>query len=149
MSAPAINTDATAFTQPTAVCRSLGVRYSCLTRERVEARYTVTSLHLQPAELLHGGVNCLIGEEVASMAAWLNAPPGYGAVGTHITLNHVASAVEGDAVVVTARPLHIGATTQLWEIKAEKEVSGGTGRKLLSIGDMQAFVKQPRQNSKL
>lgn len=133
----------------TAPCRLLGVRFTHLSTERVEARYTVTADHLQPASLLHGGVNALVGEEVASTAASLNVPLGHSVVGTRITLNHIRSAVVGDVVTVAAVPIHLGKQTHLWEIRAEKESAGGGEKKLLSIGDMQAFVKQQRNHSKL
>ena len=134
---------------PTAPCRLLGVRFTQVSPQRVQAQYTVTEDHLQPASILHGGVNALIGEEVASTGAGLNAPPHQTVVGTRITLNHIRSAVEGDEVTVTAVPVHLGKQIQLWEIRVEKLGKEGGENKLLSIGDMQAFVRQRANNSKL
>ena len=131
---------------PSAAARFLGVRFTHISPQRIQATFTVTPDHLQPAHLLHGGVMALIGEEVASVAAQLNAPPGHSVVGSRLTLNHLSSAVEGDVVHVTATPLHVGRKTHLWTIRVEKEQSGtGESRRLLSTGDMQAFVKQQQQ----
>ena len=153
---PSPNMSTTAHSQPatftpttTAPLRLLGVRITHASRERVEARYTVTADHLQPASLLHGGVNALVGEDAASTAAMLNAAPGCSVVGTRITLNHVGSAVEGDEIIVAATPTHIGRQLHLWRLTVEKESKQGGERKLLSTGDMQAFVLQPRNQSKL
>ena len=134
---------------PSGPCRLLGVRLTLVSPQRVEAQYTITADHLQPAGLLHGGVTALVSEEVASTAAALNVPSGHSVVGSRITLNHLRSAVAGDVVTVAATPVHIGRMTHLWQVRAEKQGKEGGDSQLLSIGDMAAFVIQPRTRSKL
>ena len=135
---------------PSASLQLLGVRLTLLTPSAVEARFTVSPAHLQPHRLLHGGVSALIAEEVASIAGQLNAAQrgGGAVVGTRIMLNHVGSAAEGDEVVVTAVPVHCGRQMHLYGIRVEKEGKSGE-RKLLSVGEMNAFVKEDRNQSKL
>ena len=44
--------------------------------------------------------------------------PGQGVVGIEINANHLAGVREG-IVTGTARPLHVGRSTQVWEIRIE------------------------------
>jgi uncharacterized protein (TIGR00369 family) len=76
---------------------------------------------LQPYGLLHGGASVLLAETLGSMAANLCLEPGEGqAVGIEINANHLRAMTEG-AVTGTARPLHVGRGTQVWEIRIEDE----------------------------
>jgi len=77
----------------------------------------------QPAGLLHGGASVVLAETLGSIAAYLVVNPElYSCVGLDINANHLRAVKEG-IVTGTARPIHIGATTQVWsiEIKDEKD----------------------------
>ena len=69
----------------------------------------------QPYGLLHGGVSVVLAETLGSMAAVLACPPGHRAVGLDINANHLRAVTSG-WVTGTARPVHIGRTTQVWQI---------------------------------
>ena len=77
---------------------------------------------LQPYGLLHGGASVLLAETLASMAAnlCLEDPAAGPAVGLEINANHLRAKTEG-MVTGTARPLHVGRSTQVWEIRIEDE----------------------------
>ena len=76
---------------------------------------------LQPYGLLHGGASVLLAETLGSMAANLCLEPGTGqAVGVEINANHLRAKTEG-VVTGTARPLHVGRSTQVWDIRIEDE----------------------------
>lgn len=71
----------------------------------------------QPYGRLHGGANVVLAEELGSLAANLCLDPAVAfAVGLDINANHLRGVTQGQ-VTGTARPLHIGRTTQVWEIK--------------------------------
>ena len=74
----------------------------------------------QPYGLLHGGASVLLAETLGSSAGNLSVPEGKRCVGIEINANHVRAAREG-SVTGTARPLHVGASTQVWEIRIEDE----------------------------
>ena len=75
----------------------------------------------QPFGILHGGANCVLAESLGSLAANLTLDPGLAhAVGLSITTNHI-KAVRNGRVKGIARPVHIGKTTQLWNIKTYNE----------------------------
>ncbi|MHA7599992.1 hotdog fold thioesterase [Alicycliphilus sp. T452] len=69
----------------------------------------------QPFGLLHGGVSVVLAETLGSMGAFYSAPDGHRAVGLDINANHLRAATSG-WVTGTARPVHIGRTTQVWQI---------------------------------
>lgn len=72
----------------------------------------------QPYGLLHGGASVLLAETVGSSAGMLCVGEGEGVVGIEINANHLAGVRDG-LVTGTARPLHIGRSTQVWEIRIE------------------------------
>jgi uncharacterized protein (TIGR00369 family) len=69
----------------------------------------------QPYGLLHGGVSVVLAETLGSCGAAYSCPPGHRAVGLDINANHLRGATEG-WVTGTTRPVHIGRTTQVWQI---------------------------------
>lgn len=72
----------------------------------------------QPYGILHGGASVALAETLGSTAAMLCCEEGYAAVGLEINANHIRAVREG-IVTGTARPLHIGRSTQVWEIRIE------------------------------
>lgn len=76
----------------------------------------------QPFGLLHGGSSVLLAETLASMAGFLCLEPGSGqqAAGIEINANHLRAVTEGK-VTGTARPIHLGRATQVWEIRLEDD----------------------------
>lgn len=73
----------------------------------------------QPFGLLHGGASVALAETLGSMAANLCLDTERElAVGLEINANHVRAVASG-VVTGTARLLHRGRSTQLWEIRIE------------------------------
>ena len=75
----------------------------------------------QPYGLLHGGASVALAETLGSMAGNLcvdNAKEMV--VGLEINANHLRAAREG-TVTGTARAIHVGRSTQVWEIRIENE----------------------------
>lgn len=77
---------------------------------------------LQPYGLLHGGSSAVLAETLASHAANLClAEPGREqAVGLELNCNHIRAARSG-TVTGTARAIHVGRSTQVWDIRIEDE----------------------------
>ncbi len=75
----------------------------------------------QPFGILHGGASVALAETLGSMAGNLTVDTTKQmVVGLEINANHVRAVREG-TVTGTARALHVGRTTQLWEIRIENE----------------------------
>jgi 1,4-dihydroxy-2-naphthoyl-CoA hydrolase len=93
----------------------------------------------QPYGLLHGGASVALAESLGSLAAMLTLDPAVeAAVGLDINANHVRG-VKSGIVTGTARALHVGRSTQVWEIRIEDE-----RQKLVCISRLTVAVV-PRQ----
>lgn len=76
---------------------------------------------VQPWGRLHGGASVVLAEELGSTAANLCLDlKEFFAVGLDINANHLRGVTSG-TVTGTARPVHIGRTTQVWEIRIEDD----------------------------
>ncbi|KAF1709066.1 hotdog fold thioesterase [Pseudoxanthomonas sacheonensis] len=75
----------------------------------------------QPYGLLHGGASVALAETLGSMAGGLCVDMTREAVvGLEINANHLRAVREG-TVTGTARALHVGRSTHVWEIRIENE----------------------------
>ncbi|WP_075350914.1 hotdog fold thioesterase [Algoriphagus marinus] len=95
----------------------LGIIFTGIGDDYLEASMPVDSRTKQPMGLLHGGANVILAETLGSLAASLTiVPEKQFVVGLEINANHLKSVREGK-VIGTAKPIHLGKTTQVWEIK--------------------------------
>lgn len=102
--------------QDTAVSQ-LGIEFIEVGVNSLTARMPVDSRTRQPAGLLHGGASVLLAETLASCAAWQTIDRSRNsAVGIEINANHVRSVRDG-WVRGTVTPIHLGRTTQIWEVR--------------------------------
>jgi 1,4-dihydroxy-2-naphthoyl-CoA hydrolase len=75
----------------------------------------------QPLGIMHGGASCALAETVGSTAAnCCVAYPAFYCVGLDINTNHLRMIKEG-LVIATAKPFHLGKTTQVWGIEIKNE----------------------------
>ena len=98
----------------TAVAR-LGIEFLEVGDDFIRARVPINEHTRQPYGLLHGGVSVVLAETLGSCGAACAAPLGHRAVGLDINANHLRGAT-GGWVTGTTRPVHIGRTTQVWQI---------------------------------
>ena len=104
----------TASSANTAVSH-LGIEFTEVGDDFLRARVPVDERTRQPFGLLHGGVSVVLAETLGSVGAYHASPEGWLAVGLVINANHLRAARSG-WVTGTARPVHIGKTTQVWQI---------------------------------
>ncbi|WP_066271606.1 hotdog fold thioesterase [Hydrogenophaga palleronii] len=100
--------------QDTAV-QQLGIEFLEVGPDFIRARVPVDARTKQPYGLLHGGVSVVLAETLGSCGAAYSCPEGQRAVGLDINANHLKGATAGWVTGVT-RPVHIGRTTQVWQI---------------------------------
>src|SRR5579862_4797822 len=82
----------------------------------LKARMPVDHRTRQPAGLLHGGASVALAETLGSLGAiYCVDREKYYCVGQEINANHVRG-VTGGWVIGTARPVHIGRSSHVWEI---------------------------------
>lgn len=109
--------DLNALSEGTAMI-PLGIRFTELGPDFLRGTMPVDARTMQPYGLLHGGASVLLAETLGSTAGNLCVPPDRVCVGIEINANHVRGVREGE-VTGTARPLHVGASTHVWEIRIE------------------------------
>jgi len=100
---------------------TIGIRVSEVGDDFVRGTMPVDARTRQPYGLLHGGASVALAETLGSLAAMLTLDPASeAAVGLDINANHVRG-VKSGSVTGTARPLHLGRSTQVWEIRIADE----------------------------
>jgi 1,4-dihydroxy-2-naphthoyl-CoA hydrolase len=109
----------TAIHKDTAVER-LGIEFLEVGDDFIRARVPVDGRTKQPYGLLHGGVSVVLAETLGSCGAASCVPEGYRAVGLDINANHLRGAMQGWVTGIT-RPVHVGRTTQVWQIELTNE----------------------------
>ena len=100
---------------------TIGIEITEIGEDFVRGTMPVDARTHQPYGILHGGASVALAETLGSYAAMLCCDPGFYAVGLDINANHVRAVASG-TVTGTARPLHVGRSTQVWEIRIEDEV---------------------------
>lgn len=105
---------------PNTAVGHLGIEFTEIGDDYLRARVPVDPRTVQPFGLLHGGVSVVLAETLGSMGAYFSSPEGHRAVGLDINANHLRAATSG-WVTGTARPVHRGRTTQVWQIELANE----------------------------
>jgi 1,4-dihydroxy-2-naphthoyl-CoA hydrolase len=99
----------------------LGMEFIEIGADFLKAKMPVDHRTKQPYGLLHGGASVALAETLGSVgAALVTDAEKYYCVGLEINANHVRGVREG-FVIATATPLHVGAATQVWDIKIHDE----------------------------
>lgn len=104
----------TANSENTAVSH-LGLEFLEVGDDFIRARVPVDARTKQPYGLLHGGVSVVLAETLGSCGAHYSSPHGHQAVGLDINANHLKGVTSGWVTGIT-RPVHVGRTTQVWQI---------------------------------
>ena len=95
----------------------LGIEFTVLGEDYLEAKMPVDHRTKQPYGLLHGGASVTLAETLGSLASHLIIDDNqFHAVGIEINANHIRSARDG-FVTGKCKPVHIGSATHVWEIR--------------------------------
>lgn len=107
--------------QQNTIADALGIEFSEIGDDYVRGTMPVDRRTHQPMGILHGGASVVLAESLGSMAANLCVDVStHYCVGLDINANHIR-AVRSGVVTGTARPVHLGRTTQVWEIRIEDD----------------------------
>ena len=103
------------------LAETLGISVTEVGPDYLVATMPVDSRSHQPMGILHGGASVALAETVGSVAAngTLDQERQY-AVGLEINANHLRSVRNGNVIAI-ARPVHIGRSTQVWDIRLSDE----------------------------
>lgn len=94
----------------------LGIEFTEIGDDYLKGKMPVNHKTIQPYGIMHGGASCVLAETLGSVGATYTVDMNKQVtVGLSINTNHIRMIREG-FVYGTARPLHIGRSTQIWEI---------------------------------
>ncbi len=100
---------------------TLEIEYTDVGEDFLVAKMPVNSRVYQPFGILHGGATAALAESVGSAAsAFFVDSKRFVVKGIELSINHLKSVSEGE-VIATAKIIHKGRTTHLWEIKVRNE----------------------------
>jgi 1,4-dihydroxy-2-naphthoyl-CoA hydrolase len=99
----------------------VGIEFTQIGADFIEAKMPVDERTKQPLGLLHGGASVVLAETLGSIGASLviDMNKQY-VVGLEINTNHIKSAKEGK-VTGKASPIHLGKSTQVWSIEIKND----------------------------
>ncbi|MEO6968030.1 MAG: hotdog fold thioesterase [Rhodanobacteraceae bacterium] len=100
--------------------RAIDIRITKIGDDFLRGTMPVDNRTCQPYGILHGGASVALAETLGSTAAMLCCEDGFATVGVEINANHLRAVREG-LVTGTARPLHVGRSTQVWEVRIEDQ----------------------------
>jgi uncharacterized protein (TIGR00369 family) len=110
--------------------------------DRASGRIVVDRRHLHPGGYVHGGAWTALGDTVAAWATFRQLPPRHDFTTIELKLNVFGSGLEGDELLATATPMHVGRNTVVMEVKIDRTRNGET--KLAANLIVTQFVIPPR-----
>lgn len=120
---------------PETMGKHLGMEWVDVGASYLKIKMPVDHRTRQPYGLLHGGASCALAETVGSVASHLVIDPEkLICVGLEINANHIRGVREG-FVTATAVPLHLGASTHVWDIKIHDD-----GNKLVCVSRLTVAI---------
>ena len=106
------------------LAHALGIELTAVAPDCIEGRMPVDGRTHQPMGLLHGGASVALAETLGSLGAAARLDlTRQAAVGLEINANHLKGVRDG-WVLGRAVPLHVGRSTQVWEIRITHEETG-------------------------
>lgn len=119
----------------------LGIEWSEVGSDYLEATMPVDERTRQPYGLLHGGASCALAETLGSVgSAMVVDHDKFFCVGLEINANHIKG-VKGGRVTGRATPLHLGRSTHVWEIRIRDE-----NEQLICISRLTVVVMERKIN---
>jgi 1,4-dihydroxy-2-naphthoyl-CoA hydrolase len=107
--------------QKNTIGEQLDIRFEAFDEASLSASMVVDTRTHQPYGVLHGGASVVLAETVGSMASYLCLNPStHYCVGLEVNANHLRG-VRSGRVVAVARPVHLGRTTHVWDIRISDE----------------------------
>ena len=99
------------------ICDVLDITFDAYDDQSITASMVVDHRTHQPFGLLHGGASVVLAETLGSMASYLCIDTKkFYCVGLEVNANHLRG-VRSWRVTAVAKPVHMGRTTHVWDIR--------------------------------
>ena len=119
--------------------KTLEIKFTDVGDDFLTATMPVNEKVYQPDGILHGGATVALAETVGSAAvAVLTKNSNLTIRGIEINANHIKSVKKG-TVIATAKPIHLGKTIQLWEIRTTDQEN-----QLISISKLTTYTREKK-----
>jgi len=115
-----INVDILNATNKNTMMEHLNIVYTEVGENTISATMPVCHYTHQPLGMLHGGASVVLAETLGSVAANFAVDDDSYCVGLDINANHIRSMRSGH-VIGTTKPIHLGVSTQVWQINITDE----------------------------
>jgi 1,4-dihydroxy-2-naphthoyl-CoA hydrolase len=101
----------------------------------------VDERHLRPGNIMNGGVSLVLIETIGSFSSqlFINQEQ-HNAFGIQVSANHISIARPGDVLTAKSSPVHIGKTTQIWDVNITNQHG-----KLVSTGKITMLVTENKK----
>jgi uncharacterized protein (TIGR00369 family) len=104
----------------------LGIVITQVGESEVKAELAINEIHMAPNGFLHAGTVVTLADTCAGYGCIANLPPGAtGFTTIELKSNHLGTAKEG-TILASAKPVHLGKTTQVWDTIVTRRESGKT-----------------------
>ncbi len=104
----------------------MGIRFTSITEGDVQAEIAIEPFHLAPNGFLHAGTVVTLADTACGYGCIAHLPQGAENFTTiELKSNHLGTAREG-VIAVTAKPVHLGRTTQVWDATVVHKDTGKT-----------------------
>ncbi|KAA5532579.1 hotdog fold thioesterase [Taibaiella lutea] len=125
------------------MAETLGMIFTEIGDDFLKLEMPVDNRSRQPYGLLHGGASAAMAETIGSVASsmCINNEKQI-CVGIEINCNHLKG-VKNGIVTATATPLHLGASSHVWDIKITDE-----NRKLICVSRLTVAILKKREDTK-
>jgi 1,4-dihydroxy-2-naphthoyl-CoA hydrolase len=108
---------------------TFGLDITSATKESVTGTLTVDARHLRPGRIMNGGVSLVLIETIGSVSSSMHIDVSkQNTFGMQINANHLAVARPGDFLTAKSRIVHIGRSTQVWDV----DITNQEGKKVSS-----------------
>ena len=102
----------------------LGIVITHVGESELRAELAVKEMHMAPNGFMHAGTIVTLADTCAGYGCVVNLPPGAAGFTTiELKSNHLGTAKEG-TIVGSAKPVHLGKTTQVWDTIVTHRDSG-------------------------
>jgi 1,4-dihydroxy-2-naphthoyl-CoA hydrolase len=104
----------------------LGIVITHVSEAELRAELPVNETHMAPNGFLHAGTVVTLADTCAGYGCVANLPPGAtGFTTIELKSNHLGTARQG-TILGSAKPAHLGKTTQVWDAIVTHKESGKT-----------------------
>jgi len=102
------------------IVSNMGIEFLEKGPDFISAAMPVDNRTKQPLGILHGGASVVLAETLGSVASYMTLADSSYSVGMEVNANHLKSVTKG-RVTGVVKPVHLGKTTQVWDITIKNE----------------------------